>query len=91
MSSYFHVHVECRNVSASQTTFRLENLKPDTSYNVSLTEMTRVEPGPKALFSVNTFPPKQRTGYYYSFLWISLGLLITFFAATVLFSLLVKR
>lgn len=89
MSSYI-MSVECLNLTGSQTTFRLENLKPEACYNISLAGVTSVGPGPKAIFIVNTYPPKHvASGDFVAVM--SLGLLISFFVASAVFSLLVKR
>jgi len=79
--------VECLNLTGSQTTFRLENLKPEARYNISLAGVTSVGPGPKAIFIVNTYPVA--SGHFLAVM--SLGLLISFFVASTGFSILVKR
>ncbi|KAJ3599359.1 hypothetical protein NHX12_033322 [Muraenolepis orangiensis] len=81
----------CRNLSASQTKFRLENLAPETEYNISLAGVTRVGSGPRAILILPTFPPKQPLAAGSFLVWISLGLLITFFVASILCSFVVKR
>ncbi|CAL8393185.1 unnamed protein product [Boreogadus saida] len=70
--------------------FHRENLQPDSRYNVTLAGATSVGPGPRALLSTATFrsvkPPEGNLP-----VWISLGLLVAFFGASILCSLLVKR
>ncbi|CAL8272967.1 unnamed protein product, partial [Arctogadus glacialis] len=81
---------ECRNLTASETTFRLENLQPDSRYNITLAGATSVGPGPQALLSITTYPSKKPPEGNLP-VWISLGLLVPFFGASILCSLLVKR
>lgn len=80
--------IDCLNLTTSQTTFHLENLKPESCYNISLAGVTSVGPGPKATIIVNTYPTKQPGGHL---ILISLGLLISFFLVSIVCSLLVKR
>ncbi|CAL8344688.1 unnamed protein product [Gadus morhua 'NCC'] len=81
---------ECRNLNASETTFRLENLQPDSRYNITLAGATSMGPGPQALLSIKTFRSEKHPEGNLP-VWISLGLLVTFFGASILGSLLVKR
>ncbi|CAL8309883.1 unnamed protein product [Lota lota] len=81
---------ECRNLTGSETTFRLENLQPESRYNISLAGVTSKGSGPLAFLIINTFPPKETPGGNLP-VWISLGLLVTFFGASILCTLLVKR
>ncbi|CAL8393191.1 unnamed protein product [Boreogadus saida] len=81
---------ECRNLTASETTFRLENLQPDSRYNITLAGATSVGPGPRALLSTATYPSEKPPEGNLP-VWISLGLLVAFFGASILCSLLVKR
>ena len=84
------IPIECRNLSASKTTFRLENLQPESRYSISLAGATKVGPGPSANLTITTFPSKEPPGDNLP-VWISLGLLVTFFWASILCSVLVKR
>ncbi|KAG7282826.1 hypothetical protein CRUP_012215 [Coryphaenoides rupestris] len=85
-----HHREECVNLTGSQTKFRLENLKPEARYNISLAGVTSVGPGPKAISIVDTDPPKHMASGHFVAV-ISLGLLISFFVASTVCSLLVKR
>ncbi|XP_059923696.1 interleukin-12 receptor subunit beta-1 isoform X2 [Gadus macrocephalus] len=81
---------ECRHLNASQTTFRLENLQPESRYNITLAGVTSVGSGPQAFLPITTFPSEKPPEGNLP-VWISLGLLVTFFGASILCSLLVKR
>uniref|UniRef100_A0A8C5D9G0 Leukemia inhibitory factor receptor-like n=1 Tax=Gouania willdenowi TaxID=441366 RepID=A0A8C5D9G0_GOUWI len=53
---------ECFNVSSSVTNYSLENLLPETKYNISLARVTAMGEGPKATVIVNTKPEKPLNG-----------------------------
>uniref|UniRef100_A0A8C5DCC1 Leukemia inhibitory factor receptor-like n=1 Tax=Gouania willdenowi TaxID=441366 RepID=A0A8C5DCC1_GOUWI len=52
----------CFNVSSSVTNYSLENLLPETKYNISLARVTAMGEGPKATVIVNTKPEKPLNG-----------------------------
>ncbi|XP_056270980.1 uncharacterized protein il12rb1 [Pseudoliparis swirei] len=76
---------ECRNISASLTSHRLEDLTPGTKYNISLVGVTGAGRGPEATVSINTLPEK--TGN----VWWILGLLSLFFLLTTMCTCILKR
>ncbi|XP_034385768.1 interleukin-12 receptor subunit beta-1 [Cyclopterus lumpus] len=76
---------ECRNISASVTKHRLENLTPRTKYNISLVGVTGAGEGPEATVVINTLPEKTVN------VWWSLGLLCLFFFLTTMCTCILKR
>ncbi|XP_037627105.1 interleukin-12 receptor subunit beta-1 isoform X1 [Sebastes umbrosus] len=76
---------ECRNISASLTKHRLENLTPGAKYNISLVGVTRVGQGPEATVTISTSPENPVN------VWWSLGLLLLFFFITTMGTCILKR
>uniref|UniRef100_UPI0037E731E1 oncostatin-M-specific receptor subunit beta n=1 Tax=Semicossyphus pulcher TaxID=241346 RepID=UPI0037E731E1 len=76
---------ECQNISASLTTYRVENLSPATKYIISLAGVTRGGEGPNATFTISTLPEKPLN------VWWSLSLLIMFFLLSTMCTFILKR
>ncbi|XP_028300677.1 interleukin-27 receptor subunit alpha isoform X2 [Gouania willdenowi] len=76
---------ECFNVSSSVTNYSLENLLPETKYNISLARVTAMGEGPKATVIVNTKPEKPLN------VWLSFGLLVVFFLFSAACTIVLKK
>ncbi|XP_018528533.1 interleukin-12 receptor subunit beta-1 isoform X2 [Lates calcarifer] len=76
---------ECRNISASLLTYRLENLTPGAKYNISLAGVTKEGEGPSAKLTIYTQPEKPVN------VWWSFGLLFVFFLSSTMCTIILKR
>ncbi|KAM8875142.1 uncharacterized protein il12rb1 isoform 2-T2 [Spinachia spinachia] len=76
---------ECRNISASLTKYRLENLSPGGKYNINLSGVTRGGKGPKATVTISTLREDS-----IHVLW-SLGMLVLFFSIAIICTCILKR
>ncbi|XP_054646912.1 oncostatin-M-specific receptor subunit beta isoform X2 [Dunckerocampus dactyliophorus] len=63
---------ECHSIPASLVTYRLENLRPEMKYNISLAGVTTAGEGPKATVTINTLPLISMNE------WLKLGLVLAF-------------
>lgn len=75
----------CRNISASLKEYKLEDLTPGTKYNITLVGVTRFGKGPPANATINTRPEKPVN------LWLSFGLMITFFLISTSCTVVLRR
>ncbi|XP_053178968.1 interleukin-6 receptor subunit beta [Scomber japonicus] len=76
---------KCHNISASITSYHLENLTPGTKYNISLAGVTRKGGGLTATVTISTRPETPVNA------WLSLGLLFMFFLLSIMCTFVLKR
>ncbi|KAF3690768.1 Interleukin-12 receptor subunit beta-1 [Channa argus] len=76
---------DCHNISAQWLKYHLENLTPESKYNISLAGVTEVGQGPKATVTIKTLPEKPLN------VWLSFGLLFGFFLMSTMGTVVLKR